>query len=154
MKKMICILVTLLMIPVMAAAEINLDGMTYEELVELKDKINLAIWKSEEWQEVEVPKGVYSIGEDIPTGKWTIKAPEKDYVKLYWGDALDESGVNMSYDGRIWELERLTHPEYRYYEKGDATEVTWDLKEGQYIIVDEGTAVFTPYAGKPSLGFK
>ena len=31
------------------AAEIDLSGMGYEELVALKDRINLAIWKSEEW---------------------------------------------------------------------------------------------------------
>lgn len=154
MKKTICILLALLWIPALACAEIDLSGMTYEELVMLKDRINLAIWASDEWQEVEVPKGVYEVGTDIPEGRWTVKAPEKGDARIYWGDALDESGVNLSYYGRVWELERLVHPDYRYYEKGDATEVTWDLKEGHYIIVDEGVAVFTPYAGKPSLGFK
>jgi len=28
------------------------------------------------------------------------------------------------------------------------------MEAGQYIVVDDSIAVFTPYSGKPSLGFK
>lgn len=59
------------------------------------------------------------------------------------------------YDSKcIYESEYLKSETYRYYDKGDKTEITWDMKDGQYFMVDEGIAVFTPYAGKPSLGFK
>lgn len=155
MKKAVCaILMFLLAFPALAFADVDLDGMSFDQLVELRERVDLAIWKSDGWQEVEVPKGVYEVGKDIPEGKWTIRAAEETAAKIYWGDELDVSGVELSYDGDIWELERIVSPEYRYYEKGDTTEVTYAMKNGQYFIVDDGIAVFTPYAGTPSLGFK
>lgn len=155
MKKTMCVFIVLMMLmPAQAVCEIDLSGMSYEELVELKDRINIAIWQNNEWQEVEVPKGVYKVGEDIPAGKWTIKAADGITAHIYWGDALGESGVELSYSGRIWEAERVYSTQYRYYQKGDATEVSWELKEGHFFIVEDGVALFTPYAGKPSLGFK
>ena len=153
MKKLICIMIALL-IPVAAFAEVDLTGMSYDELVQLKDQVSLAIWESEEWQEVEVPAGVYTVGEDIPAGKWTIKAADGISVTIEWGDLLDDSGVALSWDGKFMEYEYLRSENNKYYEKGDKTELTWDIKDGQYILVDDGIAVFMPYAGKPSLGFK
>lgn len=44
------------------AAQIDLSAMTYEELVALKDKINLAMWESKDWEEVTVPQGVWTVG--------------------------------------------------------------------------------------------
>lgn len=153
MKKLICIMIAL-MIPVAAFAEVDLSGMSYDELVQLKDQVSLAIWESEEWQEVEVPAGVYTVGEDIPAGKWTIKAADGISVTIEWGDLLDDSGVALSWDGKFMEYEYLRSENNKYYEKGDKTQITWDIKDGQYILVDDGIAVFMPYAGKPSLGFK
>lgn len=155
MKRIITLVLVLLCLAGVASAEAaDLSGMSYEELVALKDKINLAIWNSQEWQEVEVPQGVWVVGQDIPAGKWTIKAADGITAFVYWGDMLDESGMGLSYDGDVFECDNLYSVNYRYYEKGDRTEVTWDLKNGDYFIVDDGIALFTPYSGKPSLGFK
>lgn len=153
MKKLLCIMIALLL-PVAALAEVDLSGMSYDELVALKEQVSLAIWQSEEWQEVEVPAGVYTVGKDIPAGKWTIKAADGLSAYIHWGDALDASGTGLTRSGEIYEYEYIYSETYRSYEKGDKTEVTWDIKDGQYIIVDDGIVVFTPYAGAPSLGFK
>ena len=139
---------------VASAEAINLSGMSYDELVALKEQINLAIWNSQEWQEVEVPQGVWVVGQDIPAGKWTIKAADGITAAVYWGDKLDESGVSLSYGSDVYETEYLYSVSYRNYEKGDSTEVTWNLKNGDYFIVSSGIALFSPYSGKPSLGFK
>ena len=120
MKKLICIMIALL-IPVAAFAEVDLTGMSYDELVQLKDQVSLAIWESEEWQEVEVPAGVYTVGEDIPAGKWTIKAADGISVTIEWGDLLDDSGVALSWDGKFMEYEYLRSENNKYYEKGDNT---------------------------------
>ena len=80
MKKIYALIlaaVILLAIPTVAFAtsgklDIDLSKLSYEELVELKDQINLAIWQSKEWEEVEVPQGIWEVGKDIPEGKWTI----------------------------------------------------------------------------------
>lgn len=155
MKRIIPLILVLLCFAGVASAEaIDLSGMSYEELVALKEQIDLAIWNSEEWQEVEVPKGVWVVGQDIPAGKWTISAADGVTASVKWGDVLDESGVGLSFNGRVYETEYLKSVNYRYYEKGDASEVTWELKDGQYLIVEDGLALFTPYSGKKSLGFK
>ena len=153
MKRFLLIVFAIMMTCGACAEGIDLSGMSLDELVALKEQINLAIWNSEDWQEVQVPQGVYVIGEDIPAGKWTIKAVEGITARIYWGDTLNESGVELEY-GDIYVFERVISKEYPYYEVGDPTEVTWEMKEGQYFIVEEGIALFTPYAGKPDLGFK
>ena len=132
----------------------DLSTMSYDELVALKDQINLAIWQSDEWQEVEVPQGVWVVGEDIPAGKWTIRPQDKSWVSVHWGTKLNEAKTDIDYGGRLYESEVLCAQNFKGYYVGDATEVSWELEAGQYIVVDDGIAVFTPYSGKPSLGFK
>ena len=154
MKRLICTLIVILLVVSSAMAEVDLSAMSYDELVSLKDQVQLAIWQSKEWQEVEVPKGVYTVGKDIPAGKWTVLAADGAKCYIKWGDLLEPSGVDVSWDGSIFVSEILYSPTYRNYDFGDATQVTWDLKDGNYFIVESGIAVFTPYSGAPSLGFK
>ncbi len=54
----------------------DLQGLSFNELLALREQINLAIWNSNEWQCVEVPAGNYTIGIDIPAGYWTISPIE------------------------------------------------------------------------------
>lgn len=156
MKKLIAFIIALILCPVWSIAEIDLSGMTYDELVALKDKINLAIWASDTWQEVEVPYGVWIVGEDIPAGKWTVKPISGTRANVHWGSRLNESGTDIHYDNSkdIYEMEWIYSKDYRSYDLGDPTEVTWNLADGQYFVVAEGIVVFSPYSGKPSLGFK
>ena len=76
--------------------EIDLTGMTYDELVALREKLNLAIWESDEWQEVTVPKGVWEVGVDIPAGHWTISVADNGFAAIRYGDALEETGTEVS----------------------------------------------------------
>lgn len=157
MKRVLSLLLVVLLFTGNAlAASYDLSGFSYDELVTLKDQINLAIWNSDEWQEVEVPQGVWVVGEDIPAGKWTIKAPDDtdNYTQVVWGELLDESGTAISSKSDLYVYAFIYNKDSFYYEYGDTLEVTWDLKEGQYVVIEEGIAVFSPYAGKPSLGFK
>ena len=156
MKKWLVILtVFLLFFPFAAMAEIDLSGMSFDELVALQEQVELAIWNSEEWQAVTVPAGVYGVGTDIPAGKWTIQASDGVYATIMWGDVLDASGVNLDYSGDIYEYEWISSPTYSGYTEGsDKTEVTYDLADGQFFIVDSGSVVFSPYSGKANLGFK
>lgn len=135
----------------------DLSGLSYEELVALKDSINLAIWESEEWQEVTVPQGVWVVGEDIPAGKWTIKSDVSAMRTLIsWGDVLSEDGTTVDHKKRGDKWVYIYNPDYDRYEGGEVEEYTVDLQAGDYVevAVDDGPAVFMPYAGKPSLGFK
>ncbi|MBO7251285.1 MAG: hypothetical protein J6V25_01535 [Oscillospiraceae bacterium] len=135
---------------------IDLSDMTYNELVALKDQINLAIWNSQEWQEVTVPQGVWKVGEDIPAGHWTvICAPEWRCTCLFWGQVLADSGQSIVYEGRYSISPKIYNPNHKQYKIGDGvTEYSFEARNGEYIDVQYGSCIFMPYAGKPSLGFK
>lgn len=154
MKKVITICITLFLILTLvpaAFADVDLSGMSFDELVALKDQINLALWNSAEWQEVEVPQGVWDVGADIPAGKWTIKALPGANTSIRIGNELKDGGtsVNMKISQTIKDAA------YSYYNPAsDVTTWSVTLEAGQYLEVSSGPAVFTPYAGKPSLGFK
>ncbi len=154
MKKVITILMTValfLALAVPACADFDLSGLSYEELVALKDQINLAIWNSEEWQAVTVPQGVWEVGADIPEGKWTIHAAPEVTAFVYIGDELKEGGTSVEW----YIFETLTGTKYFSYKPDrDKTEFTVELEAGQYILIKSGNVIFTPYAGKPALGFK
>ena len=162
MKRTISIiLVLILSAMVSASAEIDLSGMTYDELVALKDQINLAIWNSEEWQEVTVPQGRWIVGEDIPAGMWTVKCSDINreefdmgMTRIEYGESLDDED-EISYRGRH-SVEWIYNPDHRIYEAGQVTEVTFDLHDGDIVDIDTeyAPAVFMPYHGKQSLGFK
>ena len=153
MKKVLAILAAFVLICSAAVADINLSGMNYDELVALKDQIDLAIWNSAEWQEVSVPQGTYKIGEDIPAGHWTVKAASGSVCTVTYCDTVDEFG-NADWHGEM-DVEALVAEDTSVYdEANDLAQVDFDMKEGWYVVIEMGGVVFTPYSGKPSLGFK
>jgi len=138
------------------ADTIDLSGMTYDELIALKAKINIAIWNSQEWQEVEVPQGVWKVGEDIPAGHWTVICADGwRNTEISWGQWLDDDGESISWSGRYSAWNNVYNPKHKYYEVDDGlTEYSFEVRNGEYIIVADGNCIFMPYAGKPDLGFK
>ncbi len=155
MKKMFSLFLTIciLMMPVLSLADgIDLSGMSLAELVKLQEQITMAMWKTEEWQEVSVPAGLYKVGVEIPAGKWTITAsPKASLATVKIGTKLEESGLSISWSGS-YDSATLEGKESWLYNESSMN--SWDvtLKEGQYISMD-ATMVFTPYAG-PSFSFK
>lgn len=141
--------------PFAHAETFDLSNLSYTELVALKDQINLAIWKSKEWQEVTVPQGVWLVGEDIPAGHWTIKTKANN-ANIVLCTALDDTGKNVDvWKSDFYHSEYISSPDYKYFDRNsDKAEIDLDLKAGTYVIIDMGSVIFTPYAGKPSLGFK
>ena len=155
MKKIFCVLVVgILLISTAAviADGVDLSGMSFDELVALKEQINLAIWNSQEWQEVRVPTGLYKVGEDIPAGKWTVLAPEGSYNYVKWGTKPDASGTHLE----SWEGNEMIYSTSfeRYDPNNHRSQLDIELFDGMYFYVEDGSAIFTPYNGKPDLGFK
>lgn len=155
MKKIVFFLIVMLALPALACADVDLSGMTFDELVALKDQINLAIWNSDQWQEVTVPQGVWVVGEDIPAGHWTIRAADKAMLMMDYGDRLDDDKKSLSWAGDIYYSEMLYGKDHIFFDE-DTSMIQTDIEaeEGCYFIIKSGNAIFTPYAGKPSLGFK
>lgn len=163
MKKILIVLLTIAVLATMgvsaiaAEAAVDLSSMSYEELVALKDQINLAIWASADWQEVTVPMGIWKIGEDIPAGHWTIKPSETDdysYCYIKYGSALDQTKKDIEWDDSYVYESIVSEKSKGYNAISDKSECDFELVDGMYLIVDGSSTVFMPYSGKPSLGFK
>lgn len=138
-----------------AMAEVDLSGMSYNELVELKDRINKAIWDSAEWQEVTVPQGIWLVGEDIPAGHWTIKPCDGASTQVIIGTELEENGREVVYDSKRYYRGFVVSPTAHNYKEGQQMQfLDFTFIEGDYVEINISDAVFTPYSGKPSLGFK
>ena len=157
MKKLICallavVLVGCLILPA-CAESIDLSALTWEELLELKAAITREQLSRDEWQEVDVPQGVYKVGEDIPAGKWTVTSRYGTSSTISWCKNLDDSGHDVDIWG-TYDMANVKNPESKWTDKGDRLEYTFDAIDGYYIIIDINTATFRPFTGKPELGFK
>ena len=156
MKRFFCFLFVLVFIPLLSYADLpDISGLSYDELVQLKDQLNLAMWNSNDWQEVTVPVGVWTVGEDIPVSHWSISlSPDtsSQWAKIIYCDLLDASGLEAGnqFDCKIYAYLNVASPDNdRYPQKIDI-----DCKPGTYLIIGNAPVVFTPYTGKPDLGFK
>lgn len=158
MKKFLAFLLMFLMVSPVFAESIDLSRLSYDELVALKDRIDLAIWQSEEWQEVTVPQGIYIVGKDIPAGHWTIKCAGTYFANIEVCDTIDSTGKDVnpySYSSKYYWDEEVYNPTNMLYNQyNDLVECDIDLREGLYVVIKYSSVIFTPYTGKPSLGFK
>lgn len=135
------------------AANVDLSGMSYNDLVGLKDSINSAIWNSSEWEEVEVPQGVYIVGQHIPAGHWTILPKEGYWCSITAGTGLNDAQTrvdNMKRKGGFTLVSKTSD----IYDDGDQTSGDIVLESGWYIEISDSPAIFTPYNGKSSFSFK
>lgn len=155
MKKLIsclCVFALVLALVPAAFAEWDLSGLSFDELVALKDQVQRAIWDSAEWQEVTVPQGIYQVGADIPAGKWTILCKSNSVGEIEVADSLRENGTKVTFPPKA--SKAIYNPESKMYSDGDAIEWTVELFDGEYVAISMSSLVFTPYSGAPSLGFK
>ena len=156
MKKLLTIVLIIAMLIPAACAEIDLTGMSYDELIALKDKINLALWETKEWQEVLVLQGTYIVGVDIPAGQWTIKAaPVQLSATICHGNVLNEKGNVEIGSGSGWFCKEVTSKDsvlFNEYNDTDSLDVV--LIDGYYLTVTYASVIFTTYDGRPDLGFK
>lgn len=134
--------------------EIDLSGMSFDELVALKDKINLAIWNSEEWQEVDVPIGVWVVGEDIPAGKWTLTCKNGYLSSITWGMGLTETKEDIDSSAGKHGYQAFYNPNDKNGKEKEPFEYTLEAEDGMFVIIEHATATFSPFSGKPDLGFK
>lgn len=154
MKRLFALLLTALMLAGSAAADpVDLSGLSFDELVALRDQLNLAIWNSQEWQEVTVPEGIWIVGQDIPAGHWSVRvAAEHDYFYISYFDILNEIEKRPGNGARLVQQDIASHG---YSAFGETTPESTDviLEEGWYFKCG-GAVIFTPYTGKPDLGFQ
>ena len=157
MKKLLAVaLVLCLLMPCAVAESIDLSGLSFAELAALRDRCQAEMMKRKKWEEVVVPVGVYEVGIDIPEGHWTItgySGSRYGWGRFIYCDALDETGKNMAKKPKLYYSEII---KYRGSTDSriEVEEIDIDLKAGNYVIIEKGALVFSPFNGKPDLGFK
>ena len=158
-KLLIGILILSMLLPAAALADLpDISGLSYDELVQLKEQINLAIWNSQEWQEVTVPAGAWEIGKDIPEGYWTITLPPDMLFNVYYCDKINaaRTGLGYGYDylnSFVGTMSSKKKKNGAWSFPDDPDHVDIYMTSGWYLF-NEGPVIITPYSGKPDLGFK
>ena len=154
MKKAFIILFIFLLVPCICFADLpDIGSLSFDELVQLRDQINIAMWHTEEWQEVTVPGGLWKIGEDIPAGHWSIRlGVEHGYSVVWYFEKPNEFGRPYATLTKAVHQEIATE-DFHAFNEEYIHETDFDMKDGWYFYC-ENTTIFTPYQGKPSLGFK
>lgn len=155
MKRLFAMLMALVCVFSCAAAEdIDISGLSFDQLVALRNRINLAIWNSREWQEVTVPQGVWIVGEDIPAGSWSVRCAADFTAVVTIGDELYENGQDVK--PTLYSFyKRIESPNYRHYEPGVSLEsFSFTVKNGDFISISGCDVIFSPASGKPDLGFR
>ena len=135
-----------------AAEDIDLSGLSFDQLVTLRERVNRAIWDTKEWKEVNVPAGVYEVGRDIPDGFWTVTAAgEFIYMFVTYCKSLDETGLGPNVLDKYAQRQLVTHD---LIEAGSPlpASVNIRMRKGWFLITD-AAVVITTGTGFPAPGF-
>ena len=130
MKKLLCIIMILCMIPVISLAD-DLASMSYDDLIKLSRQVTAEIMNRPEWKEVTVPGGTWIVGEDIPVGTYSIMPTKTGgYVRI-----TDAKGKLVISQG---------------VRKEETSIGKIELLDGYIVEIENGSVIFTPPKG---LGF-
>lgn len=135
--------------------DIDLSQMSYDELVALKEAVDLAMWTCDKWQSVTVPQGAWEAGKDIPVGRWTITAEPECYVTISLGDTPIATKTDVSIDGGYFDYFIIADENCKYFDQSSSNKsLIVDLTLGCYVVVSDGNAIFTTYTGHAPFSFK
>ena len=152
MKRLVSVALCIVFCCSVACAEYDLSSMSFDELISLREQLNLAIWNSKEWQKVEVPAGTYLIGKDIPAGHWTIIPYYDTLCNIFYFNLLSKYGKDPALGWEGWSFMIADASKYadweHYPHQCDA-----ELEEGMYIQFTD-RVYFVPYTGSPDFGFQ
>lgn len=153
LARVLLILFLVIGIPFVAHAT-DMSQFSFEVLVQVQQEVAKELTKRPEWREVTVPQGVWEVGKDIPAGHWLISAYPGTYARVTVGDTLNVSQKTVSWNSAFFYTANVVSPEYRSFkEHSDQPSFDIELKAGLYVVVEHGSVVFSPFIGKPLLGF-
>ena len=155
MRRIIALLLVLMLCSV-ALAEVDVKAMTDDELIALKDSIDAELKERNGTKTVKVPIGVWTVGEDIPFGHWEITVSDDavfEFANVVYCSHLDVTGKKprVGEPGGFYFGEQIKLPGSDSIAQVEKLDL--DLQTKGYIIVEYGDVFFTPYEGKPDLGF-
>ena len=137
MLKKIIVLAFAFIFSMASAESINFDlsVMSFDELIELQEKVNLEIFSRDKWKEVKVPMGAWDVGKDIPAGRWEIT--QASYENKYSTTRV------------VYYLERHTDGSPNkirgQYALKNGEPLVIELFEGNVIKIEDSSVIFKPY---------
>lgn len=139
MKRIValCICIVIFFISTSALADIDLSSMSFDELIALQQQVNKAIWASDEWQEVEVPAGLYRVGVDIPAGNWKVSM-KRTWARIKLGSEINETGNEVSYSTKDY---------YSVQINEDVPSQVIHFTEGMYVEIYNASLIFSSATG-------
>ena len=147
MKKLIASLLILCLIPCVCFADFDLAGMNFSELSDLAIKANYEMMNRQEWFSVTVPMGMYTVGIDIPAGRYTIKCVENQHYCIFeWGEYKNNQ-LLTSRGGSAF----IYGEKSEYTKDSDTKSINAIFNDGQVIKIKHGDCVFYPYT--PAFSF-
>lgn len=146
MEKILIIIIALInLFSGNSSPEMNIDEMSFSDLITLREEVNSALWGSEELKSVTVPVGVYKIGNEIPVGKWVIRPVEGSTAMIIIGTKTKNNGMEI--EPPYWH-EQITSPSDSYSKYNKTSEVVVTLESG-YISIGQSPVYFEPYLDEP-----
>ena len=138
MKKILALVLVIAMCFGFAAAEIDLSGMTFNELLELQQQVMDALWQMDEsWAHVTLESGRYIVGEDLPAGRYRLTAVEGG-MAVYAVGKFEESEEGLT--DRWIDSDLLADPTCPGYIENMPVEVFVELEDGCFLEL-YGTAI-------------
>lgn len=105
------------------------------------------------WQTVKIPTGLWTIGKQFPTGKWTLWPSAASYSSIFYGGELDERGLpdgSDEIDGNAFISDPAEEEDaFKYRDR-----YSFEAKDGWYLYIEHSPVICTPYTGKPLFGFE
>lgn len=158
-RLLVAALIASMLLSFALADGIDLSGLSFSELADLRDRCQAEMMTRDDWQEVVVPQGIWEVGTQIPAGKWVVKCYDSARDDFLLKECWINVGVGKPDQGLYWgdnekySLQIFNPNSYRY--TGEVTEFVIDLEVGDYVSIHPqyNKAVFSPYTGI-SLGFK
>lgn len=135
MKKLFSIMLALLMIGAAAFAEFDIAALSNSDLLVLKSQVDEEIKQRGLDFEKEISKGVYIIGQNIPSGGYKLTAHEADSTWIFLGVYEKEEDI---FDSESKEI-------FSYCLTSDGDSIHIDLPKGKvlYVNTPNGSCTYT-----------
>ena len=153
MKRISALIAALLILASTAIAEMDLSGMTLDELVELHEQLNLILF--EQAKSVTIPQGIWLVGKDIPAGTYLIRcadlgrdSTDMRYCLIRWGKSKPTDEGKFEGNDRLGDIS-IYNPNNKKYQEGGVIEYIATFENGMYIFIMgiHNKAVFYQYTG-------
>ena len=131
MKKIICFILFLCIIPACVFAEYDLSSLSFDELKELHIQILNEYVSRPEWKETTIPSGQWEVGKDIPAGEYRVTVPTDGAAHML-----------ITYTKENSKRAETIIDWYAFSDTDTLGKII--LKDGYIVLISAGSVIFSP----------